>query len=276
MKITLDTSKSAEENAADYYSRARKFKEKAEGARNALEITLKQIAREEKKAEYKALEPAAAKPKVRVKRETEWFERYRWFYTSGGLLAIGGRDASQNEQLFAKQANASEDLFFHAEVHGAPVFILKEGQKKASLQDKQEVAQLAVSYSSAWKNGTGSADAYCLAVENVSKSAKSGEYVAKGGFVMSGKREWFRNTELKIIICLDEKGRVRAYPANYKEKFEKSVMLAPGVKEKGVIAKNLQKILGVDFIDELLLVLPAGKSDAVAAPRPRMDTQTNP
>ncbi|MEM2160817.1 MAG: NFACT RNA binding domain-containing protein, partial [Candidatus Nitrosotenuis sp.] len=57
-------------------------------------------------------------------KKKEWFERYRWFYTSDGLLAIGGRDSSSNSAIIRKQL-AKDDKVFHAEIFGSPFFVLK-------------------------------------------------------------------------------------------------------------------------------------------------------
>ncbi len=40
----------------------------------------------------------AIQKKIVIKQQDnrEWYERYRWFITSEGLLAFGGRDASSN------------------------------------------------------------------------------------------------------------------------------------------------------------------------------------
>jgi predicted ribosome quality control (RQC) complex YloA/Tae2 family protein len=274
MKISLDASKTAQENAAEYYSKASKLRAKASGAKKALEETLHLLAREEKREQYKKPEEAVAKRKFRMTRELEWYEKYHWFYTSGGLLVVAGRDASQNEQVFARYAQPG-DMFFHADVHGAPATILKEGNTvKATEQDKLEVAQFAVSYSSSWKNGFGSADVYCVPVENVSRHAKAGEYVAKGGFIISGKREYFRNTPLGLTIGMDEKKRVVAQPSVSKRALENAVSILPaGTKEKGVASKEIMARLGTDNLDEILLVVPAGKTEVVRQASARAKTQ---
>ena len=31
-----------------------------------------------------------------------WYHRFRWFVTSDGVVVLGGRDASQNEELVKK------------------------------------------------------------------------------------------------------------------------------------------------------------------------------
>jgi predicted ribosome quality control (RQC) complex YloA/Tae2 family protein len=264
MKVTLDTRKSAQQNAAEYYSKASRLRAKAQGAKKALEETLRLIAKEQKREQYRKPEEeaAAAKKKFRIRRELEWYEKYRWFFTSSGLLVVAGRDASQNESVFSRHAEKG-DLYFHADVHGAPTTILKEGNtEKATGQDKKEAAQFAASYSSSWKNGFGSADAYCAPAENVSRHAKAGEYVAKGGFIISGKREYFRATPLGLRIGLDEKERAAVVPAISKRALKNEVTILPGgTKEKGAVAKEVLSRLGTDDLDEVLLVVPAGKSE---------------
>ena len=71
-------------------------------------------------------ETAAIHRKVIVKEQTsrEWYERYRWFITTDGLLVIGGHDASSNSALIRKHLT-EHDIVFHAEVHGSPFFIIK-------------------------------------------------------------------------------------------------------------------------------------------------------
>jgi len=269
MKISLDASKTAQQNAAQYYEKASKLRAKADGAKKALEDTLKQIASEERREQYRKPEDdASLKKKFRIRRDLEWFEKYRWFYTSSGLLVVAGRDASQNEHVFSRHAEKT-DLYFHADVTGAPTTILKEGNTpKANEQDRMEAAQFAVSYSSAWKNGFGSVDAYCVPVENVSRTAKAGEYVSKGGFIISGKREYFRGTALGLRIGLDEKERVVAVPKTSTRTLKNQVAILPsGTKEKGAVAKEIMARLGTDSLDDLLLVIPAGKSEVERATR---------
>jgi predicted ribosome quality control (RQC) complex YloA/Tae2 family protein len=67
-----------------------------------------------------------AEKKIKLKEQTtkEWFERYRWFITSNGLLVIGGRDSSSNSAIIRKHMT-DQDLVFHAEIHGSPFFLIK-------------------------------------------------------------------------------------------------------------------------------------------------------
>ena len=93
-------------------------------------------------------------------RNKEWYERYRWFITSDGLLAIGGRDASSNSAIIRKHLE-EQDLVFHAEIHGSPFFILKNSHSLDNIdRSLLEVGQATVSFSRAWKDGLYGSDAY--------------------------------------------------------------------------------------------------------------------
>ncbi len=148
---------------------------------------------------------AAIHKKIVVQKQTskEWYERYRWFVTSEGHLAIGGRDASSNSALVRKHLT-EDDVVFHAEVHGSPFFIVKnaaapaqEGRIEKSLA---EVAQATIAFSRAWKDGLTSADAYWVLPEQVKKGAPSGQFLPKGSFVIEGKRNYIKGIEARLAV----------------------------------------------------------------------------
>jgi predicted ribosome quality control (RQC) complex YloA/Tae2 family protein len=146
----------------------------------------------------------AIQDKIVIKEQIakEWYERYRWFITSEGLLAIGGRDASSNSAIIRKHLTEN-DIVFHAEVHGSPFFILKDalhlGENGASLM---EVAQATVSFSRAWKDGLFSADAYWVDPSQIKKGAPTGQFVPRGSFVIEGKRNYIKGIEIKLAVGL--------------------------------------------------------------------------
>jgi len=61
-------------------------------------------------------------------KKKNWFERYRWFYTTDGILAVGGRDSSSNSAIIRKHLEKN-DKVFHAEISGSPFFLLKNNIK---------------------------------------------------------------------------------------------------------------------------------------------------
>ncbi|MFA5930221.1 MAG: NFACT RNA binding domain-containing protein [Candidatus Micrarchaeia archaeon] len=251
MKITLDWRKGARENAEAHYSRSKELAKKAEGARKAIEETKKEIATAGKEKERADTEASVA---PEMKRKKEWFEKYRWFYTSGGRLVVAGRDAKQNDLLVAK-VMADDDLFFHADIQGAPATILQDG-KKASAQEKLEAAQFAASHSSAWKTGAAGVDVYAVEKSQLSKHAQGG-FVGAGGFAIAGEREWFRSTALGLTIGVKE-GVIVALPLVHPDAANLLYSIFPGAKEKGAAAKELARALGANS-DEMQLALPSGK-----------------
>ena len=165
---------------------------------------------------------------------------------------MAGKNAKQNELLVAKHLK-DNDLFFHADVVGAAATILKDGVK-AGEPALREVAQWAACYSRAWKQGSLSCDVYAVKKEQVSKYSH-GEFVGRGAFVISGKRQWFKNTELKLVLAAEE-GELVCKPF---ASGLKGVVLTPGGTPQTKIVKKMSKQLGVKP-DDLLAAVP-GDSD---------------
>ena len=151
------------------------------------------------------VQTAAIHKKIIVKEQIakEWYERYRWFVTIDGVLAIGGRDASSNSALIRKHLT-EDDIVFHAEVHGSPFFIVKNAAKSAREGKIDptllQVAKATVSFSSAWKNGLSSADAYWVTSVQIKKGAPTGQFLPKGSFVIEGKRNYLKGVEIRLAI----------------------------------------------------------------------------
>ncbi len=265
MNIRLKINKSVHDNAAIYYEEAKETRKKLEGAEKAIEQTKQELAQEEKEEKEK-------KSAVKVKKERAWHEKFNWFITSGGRLAIGGRNAQQNDMLFSKHMEG-EDLFFHADIQGGSAVILKGGAN-ASEQEMLETAQFAASMSNAWKNANAGVDVYAVRKEQVSKHSHGG-YIAAGAFAIIGERKWFRNTKLGLKVGIGHHVKPEArditpeagspmpivLPECSKTKIENEAVLYPSKtgKEKGELAKQLAKRFGAHS-DELLQILPNGKS----------------
>lgn len=253
MEVELDLNKSVPENAAYYYEQSKKAKKKLIGLKQAMEKTKKEIKKKKEKEEL-------VDNSRRKKRERDWYEKYHWFFTSDGLLVIAGRDAKTNTEIVRKHMQ-STDLYFHAEIHGAPSTIIVSNGKEIPVESRKEAAQFAGVYSKAFGAGVGAIDVYCVKPEQVKTAAKSGEYLPKGAFVILGEREWYKDMPVRISISFDkEKNRVFVTP-NTKEK---KLTVVPGKKSKGELAKLIKKFIDKEFnaevpLDEIIQVLPAGK-----------------
>ncbi len=132
-------------------------------------------------------------------RRVSWYSRFLWVETSGGFLAIGGRDASQNE-VIVRRYLGSRDIFMHADIHGAAVFVVLTQGREVVERDLYEVASLAASYSKAWKAGLTSTDVFWVYGEQVKLAAPPGQYLPKGSFMVYGQRNYIRGVKLRLGI----------------------------------------------------------------------------
>ncbi|MEM2909942.1 MAG: ribosome rescue protein RqcH [Nitrososphaerota archaeon] len=183
------------EGMFDEMKRLRMAKEKIAKEINELESEISRITSEFESRRLSGLE----RVRHEVRERKKWFEKFRWFETSEGFLAVAGKDASSNIALLKKHLG-SDDLVFHAEITGAPVVILKEGSR-ASKRSIEEAAQFAASYSRAWREGLSSINVYYVKPEQVSFSAPSGEFLPKGSFMVMGKKNYVK-TRLAMAFGL--------------------------------------------------------------------------
>ncbi len=201
---------------------------------------------EERLRGLRAEAEAAARRARALVRRREWYEKYHWLVTSHGYLAIGGRDASQNESVVKRYLNERR-IFMHADIHGAPaVVVFAEGEQPPE-QDLREAALLTAAYSRAWKEGLGSVDVYWVWGSQVSKTPPPGEYLARGAFMVYGKRNYIRNVELRLGLGLaSEDGSplvIVGPPELVKKRSLVYAVLAPGDEDPSRLAARLKKLL---------------------------------
>ncbi len=250
MEVELDTDRSAARNASELFERAKKLEQKAEKAREVLREL-------EKKLERMGEREVRVKEVMKIKKEREWYEKFRWFFSSTGKLVIGGRDATSNEVLMKKHAGP-EELCFHADIKGAPFFVLKGGADEESVR---EVVQAAGIFSKAWSAGYGAVDVFYAPRERFTKQAPSGEYIGKGAFMVYGKKDWGR-AELRAAVGVRE-GRVTCGPPAAIEAWaEKSVLIEPGDRKPGEIIREVAKRLDAEP-EEVQRALPPGRSKII-------------
>jgi len=202
-----------------------------------------------------------SKPLPRSTRE--WYEKFRWFVSSGGRLAVGGRDAQSNT-LLVKRHLEERDIVYHADLFGSPFFVLKDGAAQSE-EEELELAQATVSFSSGWKTGLGAADAYWVNRDQVSSSTESGEYLARGSFVIRGKKNFVRHALMQIAVGLDQNGRVVAGPESAVARTcPRYVVLVPHREKASDTAKKIIKELAevpggaAPSVDDVVRALPSG------------------
>ena len=204
-------------------------------------------------------------------RKKNWFERYRWFYTSDGILAVGGRDSSSNSAIIRKYVE-KDDKVFHAEINGSPFFILKDRNEKIMPLSIAETSHATVCFSRAWKEGMYGVNCYWVTPEQVKKAAPSGQTMGKGSFIIEGTRNYNKVSTLKLAVGIlhkdDDYLLVCGPPAAIKSGCVCYVVIEPGSIEISDMAKKIRaNFVGVDekftkmfVIDDYVRVLPTGAS----------------
>ena len=243
-EFKIDISKSPEANASDYFDKAKEMERKAKRTREILETKpLKKPRRKKIKAE-----------------NLEWFENYRWFITSEGEVAIGGKDATTNERAVKKYLK-NMDRYAHADVHGAPSVVVKNNGTPPSSDSMLEACHFSLAYSKAWAARVSSGHSFWVESDKVSKTPNTGEFLAKGSFVIRGKRNWNKNLELKLAIGLIDYNGVEKLMGGpvmaLENQSKKYAVFKPGFTDR----KNLSKLLSNIFerdISEIEKLLPNG------------------
>lgn len=185
--------------------------------------------------------------KTPVSKSFQWYHVYHWIITKNGFLAIGGRSAEQNEKIVRKFMK-DKDIFIHADLHGAPVFLVFSEGREVPEEDLRDVAVLAASYSKAWREKLPSVDVFWVYGSQVGTAAPAGQYLPKGSFMIYGKKNYIRNVRLKISVGIqihDEKyyELVSGPPDLLKSKCRALITLEPGETKPEIIAKEFIELL---------------------------------
>ena len=210
-----------------------------------------------------------------VQKKKEWFERYRWFITSDGRLAIGGRDSSSNSAVIRKHLNKN-DRTFHAEIVGSPFFLLRESTEQDQSSVK-EVAQATVCFSRAWKAGIYGLNAYWVTADQIKTAAPSGQFIAKGSFVIEGSKNFVQVSTLQLAIGLYEKNEsfllMCGPPSAIKKNCIYYIIIEPSGIDMAEFAKKIklefmkfkekEEVVKAISLDDFTRVLPSGDSHIV-------------
>jgi predicted ribosome quality control (RQC) complex YloA/Tae2 family protein len=267
VKVRVDIRKSVQENAEDSYARSKKLREKRAGAEVAIDATRREI-REAEKAGARLAEArseAQAAAKIEPTRRFS-FESFRWFITSDGNLVVGGRDAGSNERVVKKYL-LENDRYVHADLHGAPSLVVKAaGHEPPSERSLEEAAAFAVAMSKAWSTGHASGQAYWVLPSQVSRTPGSGEFVARGAFIIRGKRNLVR-VEVRLGVGEIEYEGARKIMCGPQSavaaRSKRYLTIVPGREEKNAFARKASALFRVPN-EEILSILPPGDVEAQA------------
>jgi predicted ribosome quality control (RQC) complex YloA/Tae2 family protein len=274
--IPIRMSWTVQANAAEYYERMKKAEKRLEGSKKALEETQHRL--EELRKKWTEKIQQAKTEGIHKRHERAWYEKFRWFNSSDGFLVIGGRDAATNE-ILVKKHTEPHDIVFHADIVGAPFVIIKTQGKPPTEQAILEAAQFAASYSRAWREMLSILDVYWIHPEQVTKTSPTGQYLAKGSFIIQGKKNYIRKVPLRIALgarVQDEHVDVIGGPPEaVRKQTNVYVELIPGQQTSAELAKRIRSFLYERTrdkhrdemskipIEEIQRFLPPGKSNIV-------------
>ena len=284
-EVYFSLKKSLGENANLIYAKGKKADRKIKGTIPAMEEIKKKIKKLtlEKESMEAGIDFLVKRPKKK------WYEKFLWFESSDDFLIVGGRDATLNEILFKKYLDP-HDIVFHTNFPGSPLTIIKNPENKQIPNETfQETAIFVSSFSRAWKETWGVADVFYVQPDQVSKSPPSGEFLPKGSFMITGKKNMIKNAKTELAIGLklleleqgsDDEIKVIFPTIIYgpinaiKKQTDEYIIISPAKTglTKGKLAKeiksyyikrsnkDLKKWINLLSLDEILLCLPSGNT----------------
>lgn len=266
--MTLDWTKGVDANASDLYQKGKDIGEKAKRAEDALKQSRDELSKLQKGIDReKALAAERAAPTKQF-----WFERYKWFITTGGRLVMAGRDTHSNDNVVKKHLKDG-DLYAHADVHGAPSVVIKDGAK-ASSEELRQACLFALAQSKAWIAVMSEGGAFWVFPDQVSKTPNPGEFVPRGAFIVRGKRnyEYHLPMELAIGEVYHEGSRkVMCGPVDCFGNCEKYIVIRPGKPRSGRRTNDIAKRFEVPE-EEISRIVPPGDLEVVREIWPKPDT----
>jgi hypothetical protein len=147
-----------------------------------------------------------------------------------------------------------QDIIFHAEIVGAPFVVIKSKGKPVPKQTINEAAQLAASYSRAWKEMLITLNVYWVTPEQVSKNPPSGQFLKKGSFMISGFKNFVRGVTLGIAIGInlnDKDIRVIGGPVKaISAQTDAFVEVIPGDQKSNQLAKDIRHRLSTKVSED--------------------------
>ncbi|KAI7860665.1 hypothetical protein BDC45DRAFT_429820 [Circinella umbellata] len=183
------------------FANARKYYDQKKTTATKHEKTLKASSKAMKSAERKIrkdLKDTKITTSINKIRKPFWFEKFLWFISTEGHLVIAGKDMQQNE-ILVKRYLQKDDVYVHADLHGAASVIVKNKPGNAGKPIPPstlfQAGIMSVCQSKAW-DAKIVTSAYWVNADQVSKSAPTGEYLTTGSFMIRGKKNFLPPVQL--------------------------------------------------------------------------------
>ncbi|MAE49716.1 hypothetical protein CMI48_02695 [Candidatus Pacearchaeota archaeon] len=188
----------------------------------------------------------------------EHYKQYRWFLTSTKKICIGGKSATQNDELLKRlkrDFNDHDFIIMHTAEPGSPFSAILADPSKIKAQELKEQACFTGSFSRAWRDQkkTLQVDQFMLSQCYKTGAMKTGTWSVKGTRKNHSIRpELVLTRQLEVLRAVPEK--------TITAKKDKLLILKPGVNDKQDMLAKIQLELPKEKLDqnELLAALPPG------------------
>jgi hypothetical protein len=180
------------------------------------------------------------------------YQKYKWFFTSSKKLVVGGKSASQNDELIKSlKQQRDERIIMHTSAPGSPFTCIVASPGDITKKDISECAAFTAAFSQAWKARKTKAvvDVFRLSQMRKRAGMKTGTWVVNG---------YVEKLAVELMLVLTkQKGVLRAVPEHTVKKG--IIKLVPGSIDKKDLAPKLELETGKVFKnEEILAALPAG------------------
>lgn len=187
--------------------------------------------------------------------EFEDYKKYRWFYTSAGNLAVGGKNSAQNDALLNRILKTRKEfVVMHTEEPGSPFTAIISDIIKVTKKEIEECATFTACFGKTWKSGKREAVIHIFSSSQLYKSKKMPE----GTWGVAGKIEKI-SVPLKLVLAKQD-STLRALPEkSVRSKRDILLFIRPGrIKKEEILAKLAVELDNHFSQSEILAALPAG------------------
>jgi hypothetical protein len=140
-----------------------------------------------------------------------------------------------------------------------------------------ETAQATVCFSRAWREGLYGLNSYWVNPDQIKTAAPSGQFIAKGSFIVDGQRNFVKVTSMRLAVGLLEKDDKYSLMCGPSEAVKKNSIYYVIIEPSGFDMVEIAKKIKLEFLkfkekedvvkaismDDFTRVIPAGDSHIV-------------
>ena len=187
-----------------------------------------------------------------MKSIEQTYEKYRWFVTSTNKTVVGGKSASQNDELLKKLKNHTTDvIIMHTSSPGSPFSAILSSIDKVTKDDLEQAAAFTACFSREWRDKKKKAQVDIFTLSQISKPSK----LKTGTWNVRGPIDR-KSVELKLVLA-KQKSKLRAVPESSVKSSQTLLKIKPGKTDKSLAATKISVLLKESFSqNEILSALP--------------------